>query len=238
MNSPTPLKSMFESVPRRYDLLNRLLTLGFDERWRTAAVQSCLRDRPARVLDLCCGTGDLVARLARVAPPETEVVGLDFSPQMLEQARRKLEHLAPGRKVELIEGNAARMPFADGEFDAVGIAFAFRNLTWCNPLRDPALAEVRRILRPGGHFTIVETSQPRWGALRAGYHAFMAGAVAPVGGWISGERGAYRYLAVSARGFYEATAVSEMLREAGFEGVEGRLLLGGVAALHVATRGA
>lgn len=227
---------MFESVPRRYDLLNRLLTLGFDERWRSAASRSCLRDRPSRVLDLCCGTGDLVARLARTAPPKTEVVGLDFSPRMLELARHKLERAAPGRTVELIEGNAAEMPFPAGAFDAVGIAFAFRNLTWRNPLRDPALAEVRRVLRPGGRFTIVETSQPRWGALRAGYHAFMAGAVAPVGGWISGERGAYRYLAVSARGFYEAAAVSEMLREAGFEPIEARLLLGGVAALHVATR--
>ena len=237
MSASTPLKSMFESVPRRYDLLNRLLTLGFDERWRRAAVESCLHDRPARVLDLCCGTGDLVARLARDAPPETVVVGLDFSPQMLEHARRKLEQTAAGRQVELIEGNAARMPFADGEFDSVGIAFGFRNLTWRNPLRDAALAEVHRVLRPGGRFVIAETGQPRWGALRAGYHAFMAAAVAPLGGWISGERGAYRYLAGSARGFYGATAVSEMLREAGFEGIEARSLLGGVAALHVATRG-
>jgi len=227
---------MFESVPRRYDLLNRLLTLGLDERWRALAARSCLRDRPARVLDLCCGTGDLVARLALTAAPETQVLGLDFSAGMLTLARKKIDRIAPGRDVPLIEGNAAEMPFPDDHFDGVAIAFAFRNLTWRNPLRDRALAEVLRVLRPGGRFTIVETSQPSWAPMRAGYHAFMGGAVGPVGGWISGEPGAYRYLAVSARGFYTPEEVGGMLAEAGFVEVEARRLVGGVAALHVASK--
>lgn len=236
MAPPTtpPLKGMFDAVPRRYDLLNRLLTLGLDERWRTMAVQRCLDGDPRRVLDLCCGTGDLAARLRRAAPVSAEVVGLDYSPRMLDVARRKLARSSPEQAVELVEGNAAEMPFADGEFDAVGIAFAFRNLTWRNPLRDAALAEVRRVLRPGGRFVVVETSQPHRTVARTGYHAYMRGVVAPFGGWLSGNRGAYRYLAVSASGFYDGDQVKTMLCDAGFARVEHRPLLSGVAALHVA----
>jgi demethylmenaquinone methyltransferase / 2-methoxy-6-polyprenyl-1,4-benzoquinol methylase len=226
---------MFDAVPRRYDLLNRMLTLGLDERWRNLAVKRCLQGRPSRVLDLCCGTGDLAARLARAAPAGMEIIGLDYSPQMLAVARRKLTQATPDRAVELIEGSAAQMPFADGEFDVVNIAFAFRNLTWRNPLRDGALAEVRRVLRPGGRFVVVETSQPALAAIRTGYHMYMKGIVAPLGGWISGSRGAYRYLAASASGFYDAGQVRAMLQRVGFEHVQVQPLLAGVAAVHVAT---
>jgi demethylmenaquinone methyltransferase/2-methoxy-6-polyprenyl-1,4-benzoquinol methylase len=227
-----PLKRMFDAVPGSYDLLNRLLTVRMDERWRKRAARRCLEDRPCRVLDLCCGTGDLahhLARLAGASPPE--IVGLDYSPEMLELARAKAGHLG----VCFVEGDAAAMEFPDGHFDAVGIAFAFRNLTWRNPLRERALGEIRRVIRPGGRFVIVETSQPGSGLLRAGFHTYLRAAVAPLGGLVSGHKTAYRYLAESARNFYRVDELCAMLSEAGFGEIRVEKLLGGVAAIHTAS---
>jgi len=231
-----PLKRMFDAVPRRYDLLNRLLTLGLDEHWRHRAAQRCLSGAPQRVLDLCCGTGDLALQLARHTGPGTEIVGLDYSTGMLELARRKAAGSDQPARLCFTEADAANMDFPDGRFDAVGIAFAFRNLSWRNPLRDRALAEVLRVLRPGGRFVIVETSQPASAIVRAGFHAYLGAVVAPLGGLISGRNGAYHYLAKSARGFYDAEEVTQMLLDAGFEPVQAEPLLGGVAAIHVAAR--
>ncbi len=227
---------MFDAVPARYDRLNRLLTLGLDERWRNRAARHCLAAGPKHVLDLCCGTGDLALRLARQAPAGAEVVGLDYSTGMLSVARDRAARSSAGQTVHFLEGDAADLPFPDGHFDSVGIAFAFRNLTWRNPLRDRALSEVRRVLRQGGIFAVVETSQPHNRALRAGFHAYLGTVVAALGGLLSGEGGAYRYLARSARSFFTDAEVCHMLASAGFAGVRVERLLGGVAAVHVATK--
>jgi demethylmenaquinone methyltransferase / 2-methoxy-6-polyprenyl-1,4-benzoquinol methylase len=227
---------MFEAVPARYDLCNRLLTLGFDERWRNLAAQACLVDGAKRVLDLCCGTGDLALQLARQAGPEVELAGLDFSTGMLELARTKARRMPAGERIRFIEGDATALPFPEAHFDSVGIAFAFRNLTWRNPLKDKALAEVRRVLRPGGLFVIIETSQPVNPLLRWGCHTYLSLAAAPLGGLISGNPPAYKYLAHSARNFHNASEVCGLLAAAGFVESRARLLLGGVAALHTTRR--
>ena len=231
-----PLKKMFDSVPDRYDLLNRVLTLRMDERWRKRAARKCLEHGPSRVLDLCCGTGDLALHICRLANDPIEIVGLDYSAGMLDTARKKAGRVDAEVPVNFVEGDAGSMDFPDDHFDAVGIAFAFRNLTWKNPLKDAALAEVRRVLRPGGRFVIVETSQPNNQLVRLGFHLYLTGAVATLGGLISGHRGAYRYLAESARRFYDAAEVSAMLSEAGLETTDLDRLLGGAAAIHVATK--
>jgi demethylmenaquinone methyltransferase/2-methoxy-6-polyprenyl-1,4-benzoquinol methylase len=235
-----PLKKMFDAVPRRYDALNRLLTLRFDERWRARAAARCLAaaeraaDRPVQVLDLCCGTGDLALELGRRADSRTAITGLDYSAGMLELARAKAARRPGGRALQFVEGDAAELPFGDQAFDAAGTAFAFRNVTWRNPLKERVLAEVRRVLKPGGAFVIVETSQPPSRLLQALFHAYLRLVAAPVGTWISGHRSAYRYLSESARGFYSADEVVEMLAAAGFTEISYTRLLGGVAALHVA----
>ena len=228
-----PLKRMFDAVPRRYDFLNRVLTLGQDERWRQRAARQCLEGAPKRVLDLCCGTGDLTRQLALRAESSMEIVGLDYSAKMLDMARAKLSGLRTDNAVRFVEGDAAAMEFPDGYFDAAGIAFAFRNLTWRNPLRDRALAEARRVLRPGSRFVMVETSQPAGRLLRAGFHAYLRMIAGPAGTALSRHPSAYRYLAESARKFFGPDEVMDMLRNAGFEPICVEPLLGGAAAVHV-----
>jgi demethylmenaquinone methyltransferase/2-methoxy-6-polyprenyl-1,4-benzoquinol methylase len=225
------LQGMFSAVPRRYDIINRLFTLGQDGRWRRMAAAAVLEGGPARVLDLCTGTGDLALELAR---GRSGVFGADFSIPMLAEARRKADGAGSGAR--FVAGDAGELPFRDGSFGAVGIAFGFRNLTYRNPGRDRYLAEIRRVLAPGGRFVIVESSQPRSRLLRALAHLYVRTAVAFMGGIISGERGAYRYLAHSAINFPGPDEVVGLLRTAGFSRVEYRRLMWGAAAIHIAHR--
>ncbi len=231
-----PLKKMFDAVPRRYDLINRLFTWRLDERWRKRAARACLAAGPTRVVDLACGTGDLALRLADLAEAGVEVIGVDFSEPMLEVARAKAQARGLADRVSFLWADAAELPFEDASVDAVGIAFGFRNLTWKNPHVDRHLAEVLRVLAPGGRFVIVESSQPRSAAFRSVVHWYQRAVVAKLGGALSGQKKAYRYLAESARRFYDAGQVDELLTKAGFASVEHKLLFRGVSALHVAIK--
>lgn len=224
------------AVPRRYDLINRLFTLGFDERWRHEAAQECLKGQPAQLLDLCCGTADLALRLAGVSYGSTQVVGIDFSLPMLRIAMDKAEHSGMNDRIALVHGDAASLPFADEHFDCIGISFAFRNLTYKNPLALRYLAEVLRVLRPAGHFVIVESSQPRSRLIRKLFHLYMRWYVSRLGHLLSGNRGAYRYLAESASRFYTVGELRNLMLEVGFSKFSSRRLAFGTVAIHVATK--
>lgn len=232
--NPRPLHGMFTAVPPRYDLINRIITLGMDKRWRWLTAQACVEDKPHRLLDLGCGTGDLTINIALAAGKEAEIVGLDYSKPMLQIARRKARAAGVEKQVSFIYGEATQIPFLDGHFDAVGISFAFRNLTYKNPLGPPHLAEVYRVLRPGGRYVIVESSQPENIVIRAFFHLYLRAFVAPVGQILSGNKGAYNYLAESTRRFYTPGEVREMLLTAGFRDIRYRPLFFGAAGLHVA----
>jgi demethylmenaquinone methyltransferase / 2-methoxy-6-polyprenyl-1,4-benzoquinol methylase len=227
-----PLQKMFSEVPQRYDLINRIFTLGLDERWRARAVKECLDARPARVMDLCTGTGDLALRLAASSGGGTMIIGADFSLPMLAEARLKAARA--GAQVPFIPADASELPFKDGSFNVISIGFGFRNLTYRNPKRDRYLAEIHRVLAPGGRFVIVESSQPRFWPYRAFVHQYVRAMVSFVGGLISGQKGAYRYLSHSAIHFYGPDELCALLVGAGFTRARFRLLLGGVAAIHVA----
>jgi demethylmenaquinone methyltransferase / 2-methoxy-6-polyprenyl-1,4-benzoquinol methylase len=230
-----PLQKMFRAVPPSYDLLNRVLTFGLDEPWRKKAAAACLANNPASVMDLCCGTGDLVMHLGKAAPPGTIIKALDYSQPMLDIATKKaVRKNLPG--IVFIHGDAASMPFPDNHFDSIGIAFAFRNLTFRNPDSQKFLSEILRVLKPGGRFVVVETSQPPNKLLRRLYHLYLKWITAPVGGILSGHSGAYKYLAHSARLYYNQVEMEELLGKSGFRDVTSSPLLGGIAAVFVAER--
>jgi demethylmenaquinone methyltransferase/2-methoxy-6-polyprenyl-1,4-benzoquinol methylase len=206
-----------------------------DEVWRKYAVQEISRFRPVKVMDLCTGTGDLAIHISRNSGKDVTITGLDYSVPMLEIAKAKAIRKGQER-IEFIHGDAANVPFSDDHFDAIGIAFAFRNLTYKNPDTTNYLKEIRRVLKPGGCFVIVESSQPKNPLLRRLFGIYANNMVYRLGSILSGNRGAYKYLSTSVIHFFSPVEICEMLISAGFREVTFKRLLGGVAALHVAIR--
>ena len=153
---------------------------------------------------------------------------------MLDLARQKAKKRVLTGRVRFGWADAAALPFENQSFDAVGIAFAFRNLTWRNPKTASYLSEIMRVLKPGGRLVVLETSQPENRVLKRSLHLYFRSFVAPVGGVLSGQPDAYRYLARSAADYYDSESLAGLLRRAGFGRVDVRLLFHGVAALHLA----
>jgi demethylmenaquinone methyltransferase/2-methoxy-6-polyprenyl-1,4-benzoquinol methylase len=231
-----PLQDYFTAVPPHYDLINRLFTFGMDESWRKKTVSLCLASQPQKVLDLCCGTADMAIRIARNAPHGTEVMGLDFSPTMLEIARQKAEKANLESPPTFIHGDVNDLPFPANYFDAMVIGFAFRNLTYKNPRTERYLSEIVRVLKPGGQFLIVESSQPPNKVIRNIGHWYVGTVVPLLGSWISKNRAPYQYLADSSRNFYTAEELADLLVKAGFTKVTVKRLFFGAAAIHVAVK--
>ncbi|HTY82312.1 MAG TPA: ubiquinone/menaquinone biosynthesis methyltransferase [Dehalococcoidales bacterium] len=236
IRSPQPLHGMFNKVPPRYDLINHIITLGQDKRWRKAAAKVCLEGNPEQLLDLGCGTGDLTIEIALQAKSTPEITGLDYAQPMLAIARAKAEKKGVKDKVTFIHGDATKIPYSDGYFGCVGISFAFRNLTYLNPHWEVHLAEVYRVLKSGGRFVIVESSQPHNAFIRACDHLYLRVFVRPAGAILSHEGPAYKYLAESAVHYYNPEQVREMLLRTGFREVSYRPLLLGAAGIHIATK--
>ncbi len=227
-----PLHRIFTAVPRRYDLVNHVITWGLDSGWRRQAARECLASRPRRVLDICCGTGDLAIHLARITDEATEITGIDYSQPMLDIAGVKAARAGLSEKLSLVHGDVASLPFPDGHFNSIGISFAFRNLTYKNPLTASYLEEIRRVLAPGGRFIIIESSQPELRLIRSLFHLYLRVFVANVGNWLSGNRGAYQYLAESTRRFLGPAEVKDLLLKAGFSEVSYKPLFLGAAGIY------
>ena len=231
-----PLYRMFSTVPHRYDLLNRLLTLGLDQRWRKKAASFCLDSDPKRIMDLCSGTGDLAIELAGRANPETKIAAADFCEPMLEVAEQKALKLGLKDKIDFQVADAASLPYDNSYFDVIGIAFGFRNLTFKNPKSEQYLNEIFRVIAPCGRLVIVETSQPRSILLKMLSGVYYSSVVKPVGNVISGQSGAYSYLAYSARNYFRPSDIESMLKNVGFASVQYRSLWRGIAGIHVAVK--
>ena len=227
---------MFMAVPPRYDLINLLITWGRDDVWRLRAARACLAKHPERLLDLCCGTGKLAMRIAQIADNSTHIVGLDYSLPMLKLAVTAAEHKHVGGRTSFVYGDTADLPFPDNHFDSAGIAFAFRNITYKNPLTLRYLQEILRVLRPGGRFVIVESSQPGAGLIRKLFHLYMRGIVFRLGYMLSGNRGAYHYLAESAVRFYTPDELRNLLLSSGFSQFSTRPMMFGTIGLHIAVK--
>ena len=231
-----PHHGMFITVAHRYDLINRVITCGLDKGWRWKAARECLVSQPSRVLDLCCGTGDLAINMARHAGNGVELIGIDYSRPMLVIATKKAERLSKGRRISFTNGDASNLPFPDGYFDCVGISFAFRNLIYKNPLARYHITEILRLLSAGGKCVILESSQPKVKIIRKLFHLYLRWFVSKSGYLLSGNRGAYSYLAESAARFYTSEELKEILVTAGFSHVSSRPLFFGVATIYIAVK--
>lgn len=231
-----PLHSIFTAVPGRYDLINRIFTWGLDEKWRLKTARLCLESQPKFILDLCCGTGDLAIALAKIADNNPAIIGLDYSLPMLEIAREKIRHSPLKNGVTFIHGDVADLPFPDASFDCTGISFAFRNLTYNNPKTQRYLSEIARVIKKGGRFVIVESSQPPNAILRTLDHFYLRTFVRWMGSALSKNKPAYKYLTESASKFYTAEELSDLLVKAGFSKVSLKRLLFGATAIHVAEK--
>ena len=210
------VRAMFDRIAPVYDAMNRVMTAGLDRRWRreTAAAVVSPGDR---VLDTCCGTGDLAIDCTRAGG---RVTGLDFSERMLERARRK------SGEIEWLQGDALALPFEDDSFDSATVGFGVRNLEDL----DGGLAELARVLRPGGRVGVLEITRPE-GMLEPFYNVWF-GKVVPVLGKLLPGGSAYTYLPASVKRFPGPEDLARFLREAGFSEVRYRLFAGGIVALH------
>ncbi len=221
------VREMFSGIAGRYDLLNHVLSLNIDKRWRRkvhAEIQDILDKKDAIVLDVACGTGDLSLELNRESA--ARVIGTDFCRPMLNVAKEKT--LATNARIPYIEADAMNLSFADGSFDALTIAFGLRNL----PNFANGLIELHRVLKPGGRIAILEFSSPVLPGFRQLFNFYFANVLPRIGGIVSGSRGAYEYLPDSVAKFPHQKALVSMMEQTGFSDVKYQNLTGGIAALH------
>jgi demethylmenaquinone methyltransferase/2-methoxy-6-polyprenyl-1,4-benzoquinol methylase len=225
------VQQAFADVAPTYDLLNHLLSFNIDRGWRKRLMNRMapvLSRRDARILDLCCGTGDVLLDLQSVAA--TVVMGADFCHPMLVSAQQKIQrrHF----RSQLFEADALQLPLRDSSFDALSISFGFRNLTDY----EAGLRELHRVLKPGGILALLEFSHPPGFFVKTAYGLYSNLMLPTIGRLVSGSRDAYSYLPKSIQKFPQADQLLQMMRTAGFRNADFELLTGGIAALHVGTK--
>lgn len=219
---------MFGRIARRYDRLNRIMSLGMDGRWRQWAAKSAKPDG-ALALDIGTGTGDFAVELAKRGA--RQIVGADFSPEMVTAARAKLAAKSISNASWTL-ADALHLPFREETFDCVTNAFVLRNLA---DLRS-GLAEMVRVLQPGGRLVCLDMTQPPPGIVGSLYKLYFYRLLPPIAGVLSGDRAAYRYLPNSLVGFPDAAALADLLAEVGLADVQVRKFGGGTIAMHTAVK--
>lgn len=223
------VEAMFDSIAPRYDLLNRVLSFGIDQRWRRQAVDLLRDASPRRILDVATGTADLALQVLTLEPEK--VIGVDISEEMLRIGRQKISEAGEEARVELRKGNSERLPFSDSQFDAALVAFGVRNFE--NLGR--GLLEIQRVLRPGGKLVVLEFSHPRAFPVKQVYGFYSRYILPRVGGAVSGDAGAYKYLPDSVAAFPDGEDFLSQLDSAGFGELLWKPLTFGVASLYRGT---
>jgi demethylmenaquinone methyltransferase/2-methoxy-6-polyprenyl-1,4-benzoquinol methylase len=228
---PDRIEAMFGGIAPRYDLMNRIMTVGLDGRWRRMAAQQADLARGGPALDVCCGTGDLTFSLVD-ACPECDVTGLDFTPAMIGRARQKAaarERRGLPSPRRFVAGDLLALPFADAEFAAVTVGWGVRNV----PDVPRAFREMARVTRPGGRVVCLESTQPPTGAGRRFHDVWMGRVVPVLGRLVTGDPSAYAYLPASVAAFPRADELAAIMAGAGLTRVRYRRLGLGAVALHV-----
>jgi demethylmenaquinone methyltransferase/2-methoxy-6-polyprenyl-1,4-benzoquinol methylase len=223
------VRGMFDRIAGVYDLMNSAMTAGLHHEWRERAVDRAQVGPGSDALDICCGTGDLALELRRRIGPDGRVVGSDFSEQMLDLARAKSGE--QGLPVEFGWADALQLPYGDASFDAVTVGFGARNLADL----DAGLAEMARVLRPGGRMVILEITRPQREPL-ASFFSVWFDRLVPMLGNLAGDSDAYSYLPESVRTFPEPRELAAKIDAAGFSDIRWLLLAGGIIAIHSATK--
>jgi demethylmenaquinone methyltransferase / 2-methoxy-6-polyprenyl-1,4-benzoquinol methylase len=224
------VRSLFNAIAYRYDLLNHLLSGGVDLYWRRKAVEHLRPDAPRRILDVATGTGDFALAALRLNPER--IVGVDIADQMLAIGREKLRRRGVEDRVSFEQGDAERLAFSDGTFDAAIVAFGVRNFEHLTQ----GLREMRRVLKPGARAVILEFSRPKNAPFRQIYHAYFRTILPLIGRLVSGHAGAYTYLPDTVMRFPEGPAFLEQLRASGFEDLHEERLTFGIATLYSGRR--
>lgn len=221
---------MFDTISGSYDGLNRVISFGIDIKWRRRVVNIVKAARPATVLDIATGTGDLAINL--VESGAKAITGLDISPGMLEVGKKKVSQKKLDSTIEMVVGDSENLPFSDHSFDAVTVAFGVRNFENL----EKGLAEIYRVLAPGGTFVVLETSVPTRTPFKQGYSLYTRHVLPLIGKLFSKDRSAYAYLSESASVFPHGEAFNNILRKIGFIEVENKPQTLGVASIYVAKK--
>lgn len=232
MQGPATHKTefLFDSIASTYDRLNHILSLGIDRLWRRRSLRWVVdRTCPQQILDIACGTGDYSIAIARHAHPDTQVLGLDLTEGMLQVMRRKVERKGLSGRIVAEHGNAERLRFAADSFDRVTIAFGIRNFEH----REQALREILRVLRPGGRLVILELSMPTMPVVRGLYSLYFTQLLPLVGGWVSGNRAAYRYLPASVIAFPNKREWMSVMQDCGYRNVRHKAFSLGICRMFI-----
>ncbi|HEX5900890.1 MAG TPA: bifunctional demethylmenaquinone methyltransferase/2-methoxy-6-polyprenyl-1,4-benzoquinol methylase UbiE [Solirubrobacteraceae bacterium] len=229
--SEPQVRAMFDRIAGFYDVMNSVMTLGLHHRWRVRAADLAALAPGDSALDVACGTGDLAIELVRRVGPDGEVVGSDFSEEMLERARAKATGMSASPPLAWEWGNALELPYASGRFQAATVGFGARNFSDL----DRGLAEMTRVVRPGGRVVVLEITTPRRPPLSTFYSVWFD-RVVPLIGRLTGEEEAYTYLPNSVRRFPGPEGLAAAMQRAGLRDIRWILTAGGIIALHVGTK--
>jgi len=225
------VEEMFDTISGNYDGLNRVISMGIDQKWRKKVIDKITSRKPASYLDIATGTGDLALQFA-ARLPETKIVGLDLSEGMLSVARNKVIDTPLASQIDFIKGDSEALPFEDNSFEAITVSFGIRNFQNL----EKGLSEILRVLTPGGIFMILETSVPTKFPFKQGYFVYSKAVLPVIGKLFSKDKVAYRYLSESASVFPFGEKLNNILRKIGFKEVQHKPQTLGVATIYTATK--
>lgn len=226
------VEKIFSVIAKRYDMLNSILTLNIDRLWRRKAIKVCDIKKEQKVLDLCCGTGQMINYECKAVGKNTTVIGVDFSQEMLNVGAKRLSQSLKDYKYELIKGSILQLPFEENTFDCITIAFGLRNI----PDKNKSLSEMYRVLKPGGKVICLELSKPNIPILKNIYNLYFNHVLPAVGSIGTGDKKAYYYLRDSVNNFMNKKQLNQAFENNHFKNSQYKSLTFGIASIHYGTK--